>query len=157
MDTPISYFPIDQHASLFPMDSAYKYGFEVFCVDFHVSHESSYVKKRSLKIKHSKKTGFIMKPSNRFYVHKVIDEMLMHESHDFFLQNVILYIKYIWIIKTCRYNQFYINIYIYIYTIMGFPGGASGKEPACQCRRHKRCGFDPWVGKISWKRAIRIP
>ena len=36
---------------------------------------------------------------------------------------------------------------------LGFPGGASGKEPACQCRRHKRCGFDPWVGKISWRRA----
>ena len=29
----------------------------------------------------------------------------------------------------------------------GFPGGTAGKEPACQCRRHKRCGFDPWVGK----------
>ena len=26
-----------------------------------------------------------------------------------------------------------------------FPGGARGKEPACQCRRQKRCGFDPWV------------
>ena len=24
------------------------------------------------------------------------------------------------------------------------------KKPACQCRRHKRCGFDPWVGKTSW-------
>ena len=36
---------------------------------------------------------------------------------------------------------------------MGFPGGASGKEPACQCRRHKRSGFDPWVGKIPWRRA----
>ena len=24
----------------------------------------------------------------------------------------------------------------------------SGKEPACQCMRHKRWGFDPWVGKI---------
>ena len=35
---------------------------------------------------------------------------------------------------------------------MGFPGGAKGKEPACQCRRHKRCGFDPWVGKIPWRR-----
>ena len=35
----------------------------------------------------------------------------------------------------------------------GFPGGTSGKEPACQCRRHKRCGFDPWVGKIPWRRA----
>ena len=34
-----------------------------------------------------------------------------------------------------------------------FPGGASSKEPTCQCRRHKRCGFDPWVEKISWKRA----
>ena len=31
----------------------------------------------------------------------------------------------------------------------GFPGGTSGKEPACQCRRHRTCGFDPWVGKIS--------
>ena len=31
---------------------------------------------------------------------------------------------------------------------MGFPGGASGTEPACQCRRHKRPGFDPWGGKI---------
>ena len=29
----------------------------------------------------------------------------------------------------------------------------SSKEPACQCRRHKRCGFDPWVGKILWRRA----
>ena len=34
----------------------------------------------------------------------------------------------------------------------GFPGGASGKEPTCQCRRHKRQGFDPWVGKIPWRR-----
>ena len=31
---------------------------------------------------------------------------------------------------------------------MCFPGGASGKEPTCQCKRHKRRGFDPWIGKI---------
>ena len=37
--------------------------------------------------------------------------------------------------------------------IWGFPGGASGKEPACQCRRHRRCRFNPWVGKIPWRRA----
>ena len=36
---------------------------------------------------------------------------------------------------------------------MGFPGGTSGKEPACQCRRHKRRGFEPWVGKKPWRRA----
>ena len=28
-----------------------------------------------------------------------------------------------------------------------FPGGASGKQSACQCRRYKRPGFNPWVGK----------
>jgi len=27
---------------------------------------------------------------------------------------------------------------------MGLPGGASGKKPACQCRRCKRCRFDAW-------------
>ena len=32
----------------------------------------------------------------------------------------------------------------------GFSGGTSGKEPAYQYRRP---GFDPWVGKIPWRRA----
>ena len=27
---------------------------------------------------------------------------------------------------------------------VGLPSGASGKEPVCQCRRCKRCGFNPW-------------
>ena len=34
---------------------------------------------------------------------------------------------------------------------MGFPGGGSGKESACQCSRRKRPGFNPWVGKIPWR------
>ena len=30
-----------------------------------------------------------------------------------------------------------------------FPGGTSGKKPACQCRRlKKRVWFDPWFGKF---------
>ena len=32
------------------------------------------------------------------------------------------------------------------------PGGASGKEPAWQCRRLKRWAFISWVGKIPWER-----
>ena len=32
------------------------------------------------------------------------------------------------------------------------PGGARGKESVCQCRRCKRCGFDPWVKKIPWSK-----
>ena len=30
--------------------------------------------------------------------------------------------------------------------------GTSGKEPACRCKRHKRCWFHPWVRKIPWRR-----
>ena len=30
--------------------------------------------------------------------------------------------------------------------------GVSGKEPTCQCRRHKRHGLHPWVRKIRWKK-----
>ena len=35
---------------------------------------------------------------------------------------------------------------------MGFPGGSDGKEPTCQCRRWKKCGFNPWVRKIPRRR-----
>ena len=31
----------------------------------------------------------------------------------------------------------------------GFPGDVSGKEPTCQCRRHK----EMWVKKIPWRKA----
>ena len=38
-----------------------------------------------------------------------------------------------------------------------FLGGSSDKESACQCRRYRRLGFDPWVEKIpkrmSWQLA----
>ena len=32
----------------------------------------------------------------------------------------------------------------------------SGEESACQCRRCKRLGFYPWVGKISWRRKWQL-
>ena len=35
--------------------------------------------------------------------------------------------------------------------------GASGKESAYQCRRLKRCGFDPWLRKIPWRRRAWLP
>ena len=41
----------------------------------------------------------------------------------------------------------------YIYDLptstSGFPWWLSSKEPACQCRR---CGLDPWIRKIPWRR-----
>ena len=37
--------------------------------------------------------------------------------------------------------------------INGFPGGTSGKEPACQYRRPKSHRSNPWIGKIPQRRA----
>ena len=34
----------------------------------------------------------------------------------------------------------------------GLPRWYSGKEPTCQCWRLRRCTFDPWVGKVPWRR-----
>jgi len=39
---------------------------------------------------------------------------------------------------------------------VGFADGARDKESACQCRRCKRHGFDPWVGTIPWMRAWQL-
>ena len=63
------------------------------------------------------------------------------------------------ITHTHTHTHKHTHIYIYIErererdTYMGFPGSASGKEPACQCRKHKRHRLDPWIGKIPWRRA----
>ena len=70
-----------------------------------------------------------------------------------FLQKVNLS-KYFIKIKLLTIPVF--NFYardLYLVSSMCFPGGASGKELACQCRRCKRPGFSPWVGKIPLSRA----
>ena len=49
-------------------------------------------------------------------------------------------------------HWFSIFCWSFLFAPHSFPGGASGKEPTCQCRRPKRRGFYPWTGKIPWRR-----
>ena len=35
---------------------------------------------------------------------------------------------------------------------LGFTDGTGGKKSAYQCRRHRRRGFNPWVGNIPQRR-----
>ena len=35
---------------------------------------------------------------------------------------------------------------------MGLPRWCSGKESTCQCRRRKRCGLNPCIRKMPWRR-----
>ena len=39
---------------------------------------------------------------------------------------------------------------------MGLLKWLSGKEPTCQCRRHRKYVFDPWVGEIPWRRKWQL-
>ena len=54
------------------------------------------------------------------------------------------------------YSAFeYIILHSFLNCYYGYHGASlvlSGKESACQCRRHRRCGFDPSIGKILWRR-----
>ena len=56
------------------------------------------------------------------------------------------------LITICHWPKLLRFYCLYSVCYMGFPGGISGKELACQCRRHKRRGFNPWVRKIPWSR-----
>ena len=37
------------------------------------------------------------------------------------------------------------------WSLHGFSDSSVGKESVYYCRRHRRCRFDLWVGKISWR------
>ena len=53
-----------------------------------------------------------------------------------------------WSRQTCR-HFLSMNEYIQGRPFCGLPWWLSGKESTCQYRRH---GFNPWVGKILWRR-----
>ena len=40
-------------------------------------------------------------------------------------------------------------VQVFVYQLCS-PDGVSGKESACQCRRCKRCRFNPWTGEFPW-------
>ena len=64
--------------------------------------------------------------------------------------------KIVRLLSHCKYitsNKGYTHTHTHTHThTLGFPGGAAGKEPACQCRRHRRHGFNPLDRKTPWRR-----
>ena len=47
----------------------------------------------------------------------------------------------------CGQNKIKLTIHLNV-----FPGDASGKETACQCKKCRRYSFHPWIRKILWRR-----
>ena len=62
-----------------------------------------------------------------------------------------------------KHVSFQINVFVFFryitgdgiagsYGSSGLPRWLNGKESTCHCRRHQRLEFNPWVGKITWRR-----
>ena len=58
----------------------------------------------------------------------------------------------------CKLKKTFINWWLRHHSFVSkswhprLPRRLRGKEPACQCKSHRRCRFDLWVGKIPWRR-----
>ena len=80
--------------------------------------------------------------------------------HDFLFLNVKSSIHPYMFSHKCMTITIALTLWIFVSKMMSllfnvlscFPGDASGKEPACWCRRYKKCGFNLWVRKITWSR-----
>ena len=68
-----------------------------------------------------------------------------------------------WIFIIMKVNSYYVLNFRHMKCLKSFChlfysrgwdlGYLMSNELTCQCRRHKRHGFDPWVGNIPWRRA----
>ena len=58
-----------------------------------------------------------------------------------------------WVLASCMcFLGHLMHLSLFVCLPRAIPGGTSGKESACQCRRCNRCWFDSWVGKSTWSR-----
>ena len=85
--------------------------------------------------------------------HQVCGSPLPHTSHIILCRNQLGVLQFNSVLALTAWNSIRFHRFKAQSLKMRFPGGSDGKESACQCRRCRRCGFDPWVGKIPWRRA----
>ena len=69
----------------------------------------------------------------------------------------------------CFFNSMLVGLHVFILFCFSFSDWflvsyncgqtslvAQWERICLQCRRHRRCGFSPWVGKIPWRRAWQL-
>ena len=81
--------------------------------------------------------------------------LVVYHNDSIFLYIVVNEISFTYSESTRNSIHIEWNLNFLVYMgFYGFPCGASGKEPACQCRRrrHKRCRFNPGLGRSPGRR-----
>ena len=56
------------------------------------------------------------------------------------------------VVSNCLSCFYFINVLKLIFIGVLLLWRLRGKESACQCRSHSRCGFDSWIRKSPWRR-----
>ena len=98
-------------------------------------------------------TEYIMKMEN-FVCRKFIT-LFFFTFSDWSVQSIFFLIQFWWefLCFTCITLYMTIRFYINMYSYLWLPWWLSGKESACQFRRH---GFNPWVRKIPWRKKQQL-
>ena len=87
--------------------------------------------------------GWLGKDSETMRVHRVKRGVLAGGNRESLVGTLIFELVHLWRHGDGQWHkkeQLYSN-------------SANGKETTCQCRRQKRYRFNPWVGKVPWRRA----
>ena len=142
--------------------------YESITKKFRISSEiCSFAKKNQT---NKNPTYFVLIQRNKYALGKFDDDLWLCQHHRSFrmvskavpLKSTIVVefhesIRGFLVIITLGYNsvRFFIAFFYFWKpcNVTGFPGDTSGKEPACQCRRHKRGRCNPRVRKIPCRRA----
>ena len=103
---------------------------------------------------------FIHSPADRhlgcLHISAIVNDAAMNMVVQISLQDTnLIFFRYIYPEERLLDHMVVLFLILWGTSILisgGFPGGAGGKDPTCQCRRRKRLGFNPWVGKIPWRR-----
>ena len=84
-----------------------------------------------------------------------LNDYLLESMHFHVFYGITLFSQWFLVLEVFFFNELWqISYWPQICLSLGLPRWYSDKESTCQCRRCKRCGFDPWDGKIPLEKAM---
>ena len=84
----------------------------------------------------------------------MIAEDIPASARQVFISSTLIFVLFSFPAAHLQYiDKLFTCFYTHLWVFLRLPRWLSDKESTCQCRSHRRRGFNPWVGKIPWRRA----